>query len=135
MSGQMHGRRAAARADRAGVLLGRARECLTLDRLVDAVRAGRSGAVVIHGEPGVGKTALVEYVRGRASGCRVENLSAMQSESELPFAALHQLCMPLLDRLGRLPDPQRAALGIAFGLTEGILPDHFFLGLAVLTLV
>src|SRR6185312_15012254 len=104
-------------------LLGRDRECLTLDRLVDAVRSRQSAALVLRGEPGVGKTALLDYVGARAAGCRVARVSAMQSEMAVELAALHQLCVPLLDRLGRLPGPQRAALEVAFGLTEGIRPD------------
>ena len=90
---------------------------------------------MVRGDPGVGKTALLEYLRDRASGCRVVTASAAQSEMELAFAGLHQLCAPLLDRLDRLPVPQRIALGTAFGVTEGIPPDRFFLGLAALTLV
>src|SRR5918992_6127393 len=117
------------------VLLGRQLECQQLDRLLGALREGHSAALVVRGNPGVGKTALLEYVRDRASGCRVVTASAAHSEMELAFAGLHQLCAPLLDRLDRLPPPQRAALGTAFGLTEGIPPDRFFLGLAVLGLL
>jgi DNA-binding CsgD family transcriptional regulator len=89
----------------------------------------------MRGEPGIGKTALLIYARDRASGCRVLTASAVQSETELPYAALHQLCAPLLDRLDRLPAPQQTALGTAFGLTEGCPPDRLFLGLAVLRLL
>jgi DNA-binding CsgD family transcriptional regulator len=117
------------------VLLGRQRECEELDRLLGALREGHSAALVVCGNPGVGKTALLEYVRDRASGCRVVTASAAQSEMELAFAGAHQLCAPLLERLDRLPGPQRAALSTAFGLTEGIPPDRFFLGLAVLSLL
>src|SRR5918992_3272520 len=117
------------------VLLGRQLECQQLDRLLGALREGHSAALVVRGNPGVGKTALLEYVRDRASGCRVVTASAAHSEMELAFAGLHQLCAPLLDRLDRLPPPQRAALGTAFGLTEGTPPDRFFLGLAVLGLL
>jgi DNA-binding CsgD family transcriptional regulator len=117
------------------VLLGRQLECQQLDRLLGALREGHSAALVVRGNPGVGKTALLEYVRDRASGCRVVAASAAQAEMELAFAGLHQLCGPLLDRIDRLPVPQRAALGTAFGLTEGVPPDRFFLGLATLSLL
>jgi DNA-binding CsgD family transcriptional regulator len=117
------------------VLLGRDRECLALDRLVDAVRLRQSGALVVLGTPGVGKTRLLDYVRARATGCRVAQVAAMQSEMAVELAALHQLCGPFFDRLERLPGPQRATLEVAFGLTEGIPPDRLFLGLAVVTLL
>src|ERR1700736_5433006 len=96
-------------------LTGRRSECERLDRLIEAVRAGESRALVVSGEAGVGKTALLDYVAGQASGCRVERAVGVQSEMELPFAALHQLCAPMLDKLPRLPVPQRDALEIAFG--------------------
>jgi DNA-binding CsgD family transcriptional regulator len=117
------------------VLRGRDSECEALDRLLDAVRAGRSGALVVRGEPGVGKTALLEYALERASGCRVARAAGVQSEMELVFAGLHQLCAPMLDRLERLPSPQRDALGTAFGLARGVAPDRFLVGLAVLSLL
>jgi DNA-binding CsgD family transcriptional regulator len=117
------------------VLRGRDSECEALDRLLDAVRAGRSGALVMRGEPGVGKTALLDYALERASGCRVARAAGVQSEMELVFAGLHQLCAPMLDRLERLPGPQRDALGTAFGLARGIAPDRFLVGLAVLSLL
>jgi len=116
-------------------LTGRASELSMLDRLIDAVRAGQSRVLVISGEPGVGKTALLDYLAGRAGGCRVERAAGVQSEMELAFAGLHQLCAPMLDRLDRLPGPQRDALGTAFGLSPGPPPDRFLLGLAVLGLV
>jgi hypothetical protein len=106
-----------------------------LDRLIDAVRAGESRALVVAGEPGVGKTALLDYVTGRASGCQVARAVGVQSEMELAFAGLHQLCAPVLDRLGRLPVPQRDALRIAFGVGAGPAPDRFLVGLAVLGLL
>ncbi len=106
-----------------------------MDRLLDGARAGRSGALVVRGEPGVGKTALLEYVLERASGCRVVRAAGVQSEMELPFAGLHQLCAPMLDGLERLPGPQRDALGTAFGLSAGEAPDRFLVGLAVLSLL
>src|SRR3954471_62274 len=116
-------------------LLGRRSETEALDRLLEAVRAGESRALVIRGDPGVGKTALLEYVVEHAMGCRVARAAGVQAEMELPFAGLHQLCAPMLDRLDRLPDPQRTALGTAFGLTSGARQDRFLVGLAVLTLL
>ena len=100
-----------------------------------AVRAGESRVLVVRGEAGVGKTALLDYLLEQARGCRVARASGVQSEMELPFAGLHQLCAPMLERLGRLPDPQRDALRIAFGLAAGDAPDRFFVGLAVLSLL
>jgi DNA-binding CsgD family transcriptional regulator len=120
---------------RAAELTGRRSECDVLDRLVDAVRGGESRALVVRGEPGVGKTALLEYLIERASGCLVARAGGVQSEMELPFAALHQLVAPMLDHLERLPGPQRDALRTAFGLGPGSAPDRFFLGLAVLSLL
>ena len=116
-------------------LIGRHTECGVLDRLVEAVRAGESRAIVVSGEAGVGKTALLDYVAGQASDCRVVRAAAVQSEMELPFAALHQVCAPVLDNLQRLPVPQREALRIAFGMTVGPAPDRFLVGLAVLGLL
>src|SRR5215472_3165651 len=92
---------------RAPVLRGRDSECGVLDRLVEAVRAGASRVLVVGGEPGVGKTALLDYLAGRAPGCRVVRAAGVQSEMELAFAGLHQLCAPMLDRLDRLPEPQQ----------------------------
>ena len=106
-----------------------------LGRLVAAVRAGESRALVVHGEPGVGKTALLEYLAGQASGCRVARAGGVQSEMELAFAVLHQLCAPMLDRLERLPAPQRDALRTALGLSAGPAPDRFLIGLAALGLL
>jgi hypothetical protein len=114
------------------MLLGRRTECETLDRIVEAVRTGESRALVIRGEAGIGKTALLEYLRERASGCRVARVAGIQPEMELAFATLHQLCAPMLDRLQRLPEPQRDALGTAFGIRAGPAPDRFLVGLAVL---
>ena len=106
-----------------------------LDDLVEAVRTGESRALVVRGEAGVGKTALLDYLAAHATGCRVARVPGVQSEMELAFAALHQLCAPMLDRLDLLPDPQRQALGTAFGITSGPPPDRFLIGLAVLTLL
>ena len=106
-----------------------------LDGLAEAVRAGQSRVLVVHGEPGVGKTALLEYLAARAAGCRVLRVSGVESEMELAFAGLHQLCAPLLDRLRVLPGPQREALRTAFGMNAGPAPDRFLVGLAVLGLL
>jgi DNA-binding CsgD family transcriptional regulator len=116
-------------------LTGRRAECGVLGRLVASVRAGESRALVVYGEPGVGKTALLEYLAGQASGCRVVRAVGIQSEMELAFAALHQLCTPMLDRLDRLPAPQRDALRTALGLSAGLAPDRFLIGLAALGLL
>src|SRR3954470_18365579 len=97
-------------------LLGRRRECRTLDWLLEAVRGGESRALVVRGEPGVGKTALLQYALDSASGMRVVRAVGVESEMELAFAGLQQLCAPMLDRLERLPGPQQDALATAFGL-------------------
>ncbi|HEY1572629.1 MAG TPA: ATP-binding protein [Pseudonocardiaceae bacterium] len=120
---------------RAAELAGRRAECGVLDRLISAVRAGGSRALVLHGEPGIGKTALLEYLAARSVGCRVARGSGVQSEMELAFAGLHQLCAPMLDRLDHLPAPQRDALRTAFGIKAGPPPDRFLVGLAVLSLL
>jgi DNA-binding CsgD family transcriptional regulator len=117
------------------VLLGRRSECETLDRLVATVRAGQSAVLVVRGEAGVGKSALLAYLIERASGCRIARAAGVESEMELPFAGLHQLCGPMLDRIDRLPAPQHDALATAFGLSAGDPPDRFLVGLAVLSLL
>ena len=99
------------------MLLDRLPERAALSQLLDAARAGRSGVLVVRGEPGVGKTALLEYAIESAAGLRVARVAGVESEMELAFAALQQLCAPMLDKLAGLPDPQRDALGVAFGLT------------------
>ena len=116
-------------------LRGRRDECAVLDRLLADARAGRSGVLVLQGEAGVGKTALLDYAIGSASEMLIVRASGVESEMELAFAALHHLCAPLLDRLSRLPAPQRKALEITFGLSAGAPPDRFFVGLAVLGLL
>ena len=118
-------------------LMDRQTERDALDRLVDAVRAGESRALVVRGDPGVGKTVLMDHLAGRASGsgCRVVRAAGVQSEMELAFAGLHQLCAPMLGHLDRIPVPQHDALRIAFGLAAGPPPDRFFVGLAVLSLL
>jgi len=116
-------------------LLDRQPERAALDGLLGNLRSGRGGALVVRGEAGMGKSALLEYVAGAAADMRVARAAGVESEMELAFASLHLLCAPLLDRLERLPGPQRDALGIAFGLREGGAPDRFLVGLAVLTLL
>jgi predicted ATPase len=116
-------------------LLGRRAERDALDRFLAAVRVGESRTLVVRGEPGAGKTALLKYLAGRASGCRVAAATDVQSEMELAFAGLHQLLAPMLDRLERLPGPQRDALRTAFGMSAGPVPDRFLVGLAVLGLL
>jgi DNA-binding CsgD family transcriptional regulator len=116
-------------------LAGRHAECARLDRLLAAARAGQSAVLVLSGEPGIGKTALLGYAAGRAAGFGVVRAAGVESEMELPFAGLHQLCGEMLDGLGRLPAPQHDALGTAFGLSSGAQPDRFLVGLAVLSLL
>lgn len=115
-------------------LIGRGDELAALDGALAAARTGHSRVLVLRGEAGIGKTALLEHVAARATGFRVARTAGVESERELPYAGLHQLCVPFLDRLGHLPAPQRTALGTAFGLTAGEPPDRFLIGLAVLTL-
>ena len=119
----------------AEVLHGRRSEREALERLLAAVRGGQSRVLVVSGEPGVGKTALLESAIGSASGFRVLRAVGVESEMELAFAALQQLCAPLLDRLDRIHAPQRDALEVAFGLRAGNAPDRFLVGLAVLSLL
>src|SRR6476660_10631952 len=117
------------------VLRGRASECARLDELLSAVGRGESGTLVLRGEAGMGKTALLDYASRVCEGCRVIRAGGVESEMELPFAALHQLCMPLLDGLERLPAQIGRALRTAFGLMPGRRPDRFLVSLAVLTLL
>lgn len=117
------------------MLLGRRTECEALDQLLDAVRAGEGRALVVRGEAGVGKSALLEYLIVRASGCRVASAMGVQSETDVPFAGMHQLCAPMLDRLDSLPEAQRDSIATAFGLRSGQAPDRFLVGLAVLGLL
>ncbi|WP_460070513.1 helix-turn-helix transcriptional regulator [Streptomyces sp. YKOK-I1] len=124
----------ARRGSRAG-LLGRENECKALDDLVAGARAGRSGVLVLRGEPGIGKTELLGHLLARATGCRTIRAAGVQSEMELSYAGLHQLCAPLLTGLDHLPEPQRDALGTAFGLHAGAAPDRFLVGLATLSLI
>jgi hypothetical protein len=107
-------------------LLDRRDERAAVDRLFDRARAGNSAVLVVRGEPGIGKTALLDYAvsRAAASDLRVVRAWGVESEMELAFAGLHQLCGPLLGRLEQLPTPQRDALAVAFGMREGQVPDR-----------
>jgi midasin (ATPase involved in ribosome maturation) len=111
-------------------LKGRSGEVSVLAGLVAAVRAGESRVLVVRGEAGVGKTALLDYLAGQAQGCWVVRVAGMQSEMELAFAGLHQLLTPMLDRLKQLPVPQREALRTAFGLSAGPAPARFLVAMA-----
>ena len=113
-----------------GMLLDRSSECQFLDQLIADVRAGESRALVVRGEAGVGKTALLDSLAQRASGCRIVRAGGAESEMELPFAGVHQLCASMLKQVDRLPAPQRDALSTAFGLSAGNPPDRFLVGLA-----
>ncbi|WP_200962255.1 helix-turn-helix transcriptional regulator [Mycobacterium sp. Root265] len=117
-----------------GELIGRRDECTILDQLVDAVRSGESRALAIRGEAGVGKTALLDYL-GVSTEIRIARTAGVQSEMELAFAGVHQLCFPMLDHLDELPLPQQGALRTALGVTEGPPPDRFLVGLALLNLL
>src|SRR4029079_14436639 len=116
-------------------LTGRRNERDVLDRLIEAVRAGESRALVLRGEPGMGKTALLEYLVEEASGCRVLRATGVQSEMELAFAGLHQLVAPMIDRLEHLPAPHGDAVRTACGISLGPAPDRFRIGLAVVSLL
>jgi DNA-binding CsgD family transcriptional regulator len=116
-------------------LLDRHGERAVLDRLLDQARGGSSAVLVVRGEAGIGKTALLDYAAGRAVGFGVVRAWGVESEMELAFAGLHQLCVPMLGRLDQLPRPQRDALAVAFGMREGPAPDRFLVGLAVLSLL
>src|SRR6266436_5404329 len=117
------------------VLRGRTGECARLDELLAAARRGESDALVLRGEAGMGKTALLDYAAGQGEGCTVVRAVGVESEMELPFASLHQLCLPLLEGLAQLPPLQGDALRTAFGLGSSVRPDVFLVGLAVLTLL
>ena len=116
-------------------MLGREREREVLDRLLDGVRGGRGGVLVVHGEAGVGKTALLDYAVEAGREFRTARTSGIEAEMELPFAAVQQLCSPFLEHVDRLPQPQHDALGVAFGLITGPAPNPFLVGLAVLGLL
>ena len=116
-------------------LRGRVDECALLDGLVVDVRRGEGRSLVLRGDAGIGKTALLAYLIESASDLTVVRAVGVESEMELAFASLHQLCAPLLDRLERLPGPQRDALRVVFGLHVGPAPDRFLVGLGVLSLL
>ena len=117
------------------MLLGRRRECDQLDRLLSGSRAGQGDAVVVLGEPGIGKTALLEYAVTSADDFRVLRTVGNEAERELPFAALQQLCAPCVEHLDELAHAQRDALRVAFGLAHGSAPDRLLVGLAALNLL
>jgi DNA-binding CsgD family transcriptional regulator len=114
--------------------LGRSGERDVLDGLLETARGGQSAVLLIRGEAGIGKTALVRYAARRAAGFRVAQIAGVEAEMELPFAGLHRLCAPMLARLDALPDPQQDALRVSFGLSSGDAPDRFLVALAALTL-
>jgi DNA-binding CsgD family transcriptional regulator len=121
--------------DPRGRLRGRSRERERLDQLLAGIRSGRSGVLVIRGEAGIGKTALLEQLIERAAGCMVTRAAGVQADMELPFAGLQQLFGSMVGTLERLPDPQRDAVEVAFGLRSGPAPDRFEVGLAMLGLL
>src|SRR5689334_3634407 len=106
-------------SEQRGRLLGRQRERAMLDRLLDTARSGHGAVLVLDGDPGVGKTALLDYAIDAAEGFRVVRTAGVEGEIELDYAALQQFCAPILEFLERLPDPQRDALGVAFGRSGG----------------
>src|SRR3954471_422492 len=116
------------------MLRGRRDELAVLDGLLDAARAGGSSVLGLRGEAGIGKTALLEHAIESASDFTLLRAVGVESEIELPFAALHQLCAPVDDFVGRLPGPQRDALEITFGVSAGAPPDRFLVALATLSL-
>ncbi|WP_033262895.1 helix-turn-helix transcriptional regulator [Amycolatopsis vancoresmycina] len=120
---------------RGPALIGRHGECAALDRLLDGARSERGQVLVLRGEAGIGKTALLTYAGAQARDFRVARAAGVEAEQVMAYAGLHQLCAPFLDRLDRLPGPQREALGTAFGRTAGARPTRFLVGLAVLTLL
>src|ERR1700750_1546509 len=116
-------------------LRGRSRERERLGRLLTGIRSGRSGVLVVRGEAGIGKTALLEQLVEQAGGCTVARATGVQADMERPFAGLQQLFGSMLGPLERLPEPQRDAVEVAFGLRSGPAPDRFEVGLAMLGLV
>lgn len=133
--GRPSGRGVPPRARWSPLLRARQRECALLDRQLQRIAVGQSSVQVLRGEAGVGKSALLDYVAERATGCRVARVAGGQSEAELAFAGLHQLCAVMFDRVDGLPGPQREALRVAFGLQGGGTPDPFMVALGVLTLL
>ena len=121
--------------NRASAFVGRARERALLDRHLVSVRGGQSAVLVIRGEAGIGKSALLRYASSRAADFRAAQVTGVEAEMELPFAGIHQLCHPMLDHLAALPGPQRNALSVALGLASGETPDRFMVAVAVLGLL
>src|SRR4051794_41912549 len=117
---------------RARALLGRAREREIIDRLLANVRTGQSGVLVIRGDAGIGKTALLQYAAQEAPDFRIADIAGVESEMEFPFAGAHQLCAPMFKRLDALPEPERNALSVPLGLRSCTAPDPFLVRLAVL---
>ena len=117
------------------MLLDRLTERAALGRVLAVARGGRSAVLVVRGEAGVGKTALLDDALAAAAGMGVARVAGVESEMELAYAALQQLCAPMLEGLERLPEPQRDALGVVFGLRAGEAPDRFLVGLAALGLL
>src|SRR6516165_914478 len=117
------------------MLYGRSEQLVAIDRLLEGMRSGRAGALVLRGQAGIGKTALLDAAEQKASGARVLRVTGIESEAELPFAALHVLLRPVLDEIGALPGRQAAALRGAFGMAEAAVADRFLVGLGVLSLV
>jgi DNA-binding CsgD family transcriptional regulator len=122
-------------ADHGLAFLGRTRERERLDGMLANARTGHSGVLVIHGDAGIGKTALLRYAARQASGFRVAQIAGIEAEMELPFAGVHQLCAPAFDRLDALPEPQQNALNVALGVSPGNTPDRFLVALGVLSLL
>ena len=120
---------------RAEELVGRAEELAVLEKLVDSAASGLSAAVVLRGEAGVGKTALLDHVADRAAGIEVTRLAGLESESHLDFAAIHRLLVPYLDHIADLPPTQAQALRTAIGLSDAAPANSFILGLSVLTIL
>ncbi|HEX4518125.1 MAG TPA: LuxR C-terminal-related transcriptional regulator [Gaiellaceae bacterium] len=119
----------------AGSLLGRQRERDVLERVLEAARDAHGGVLVLHGDPGVGKTALLEHLVGIGEDFLVARTAGVEGEMELDYAALQQLCVPMLELVEPLPEPQREALEVVFGLSRGTVPSPFLVGLAVLGLL
>src|SRR4051794_1065514 len=115
--------------------LGRTSECRRLDGMLAQARDGRSAVLVIRGEPGIGKSALLRYAARQASGLRIAQVEGVEAEMELPFAAIHQLCAPMLGGLEVLAEPQENSLRVALGIAPGDAPDKFLVAVAVLNLL